>query len=131
MVVKIRLQRVGAKKKPAYRLVVADSRAPRDGAFVEVIGHYDPRTEPATIVIQQEKALQWLGRGAQPTQTAASLLSKSGISHKLISASARKPTDRKALKKKDAKKEASEAKPAAAAESKPAKAEDTKPASAS
>ena len=80
--VKIRLQRVGRKKKPVYRVVVADSRAPRDGAFIEIIGHYDPMTEPATISIHEEKALKWLRQGAQPTQTVANLLKKQGISDK-------------------------------------------------
>lgn len=81
--VKIRLQRVGKKKKPSYRVVVADSRAPRNGRFIEIIGHYDPLTDPATVVIQEEKALNWLRQGAQPTQTVAALLSKLGISDKL------------------------------------------------
>jgi len=80
--VKIRLRRVGAKKKPAYRVVVADSRAPRDGAFVEVIGHYNPLTEPPTVVIDEDKALSWLKRGAQPSQTVASLLTKLSIMEK-------------------------------------------------
>jgi len=144
--VKIRLQRVGTKKKPAYRVVVADSRAPRDGSFIEIIGHYDPRTEPQTIVIKQEKALEWLKKGAQPTQTVAALFSKSGISDKQVSASLRKQTDRKTLKKSE-KKARAQAKPAAApeakaaaapeskaakaSEAKPAKAADTKPASPS
>ena len=78
--VKIRLQRVGRKKKPAYRVVVADSRAPRDGKIIEIIGHYDPLTDPATVVIDEEKALKWLRQGAQPTQTVASLLKKLEIS---------------------------------------------------
>jgi len=77
--VKIRLRRVGAKKSPSYRIVVADSRAPRDGAFIANIGHYDPLTDPETIVIDQEKALGWLKSGAQPTDTAARLLAKAGI----------------------------------------------------
>ena len=77
--VKIRLRRIGAKKQPSYRLVVADSRAPRDGAFIAVIGHYNPLTDPETIVIDQEKALGWLKQGAQPTDTAARLLAKAGI----------------------------------------------------
>jgi small subunit ribosomal protein S16 len=76
---KIRLRRVGAKKKPSYRLVVADIRAPRDGAFVDIIGHYDPMTDPATVVIEEEKALHWLKQGAQPTETTARLLSKAGV----------------------------------------------------
>jgi len=80
--VKIRLRRVGAKKKPSYRLVAADSRAPRDGAFIDTIGHYDPLTDPATIVINEEKALYWLGQGAQPTDTAARLITKAGIMEK-------------------------------------------------
>jgi small subunit ribosomal protein S16 len=83
--VKIRLQRVGRKKKPAYRIVVAESRAPRDGAFIEIIGHYDPLTDPATVVIHEDKALKWLRQGAQPTQTVANLLKKQGISDKLTS----------------------------------------------
>jgi small subunit ribosomal protein S16 len=81
--VKIRLQRVGRRKKPSYRVVVADSRAPRDGAFIEVIGHYDPLTDPATIVIHEEKALKWLRQGAQPTETVAGLLKRQGITDKL------------------------------------------------
>ena len=77
--VKIRLRRIGAKKNPSYRIVVADSRAPRDGAFIANIGHYNPLTDPETIVIDQEKALGWLKQGAQPTDTAARLLAKAGI----------------------------------------------------
>ncbi len=80
--VKIRLRRVGAKKKPSYRVVIADSRAPRDGAFINIIGHYDPLTEPETVVIDEEKALYWLGQGAQPTPTAARLLTKTGVMEK-------------------------------------------------
>ena len=80
--VKIRLRRVGAKNKPSYRLVVADSRAPRDGAFINIIGHYNPLTDPETVVIDEEKALHWLRQGAQPTATAARLLSKAGIIEK-------------------------------------------------
>ena len=80
--VKIRLRRVGAKNRPSYRLVVADSRSPRDGAFIATIGHYDPLSEPENVVIDEEKALNWLGKGAQPTATAARLLSKAGIMEK-------------------------------------------------
>jgi small subunit ribosomal protein S16 len=80
--VKIRLRRVGAKNKPSYRLVVADSRAPRDGAFISIIGHYNPLTDPETVVIDEEKALYWLRQGAQPTDTATRLLSKAGILEK-------------------------------------------------
>jgi len=84
--VKIRLRRVGAKKKPSYRVVVADSRAPRDGVFIEILGHYDPLTDPETVVINEEKALHWLSQGAQPTATTARLLSKTGIMEKFNSA---------------------------------------------
>ncbi len=80
--VKIRLRRVGSKNKPSYRLVVVDSRSPRDGAFINIIGHYNPLTDPETVVIDEEKALHWLRQGAQPTATAARLLSKVGITEK-------------------------------------------------
>ncbi len=80
--VKIRLRRVGAKKKPSYRLVAADSRAPRNGAFLDIIGHFNPLTDPETIVIDEEKTLHWLNHGAQPTATAARLISKAGIMEK-------------------------------------------------
>ncbi len=80
--VKIRLRRVGSKKKPSYRLVVADSRAARDGAFISTIGHYNPLTDPETVVIDEEKALHWLSQGAQPTATATRLLTKVGIMDK-------------------------------------------------
>ncbi len=76
---KIRLRRVGKKKQPIYRLVVADARAPRDGAFVETIGHYNPLTEPATVQIDVERARKWLSSGAQPTEAAARLLSQVGV----------------------------------------------------
>ena len=68
---KIRLRRVGAKHRPSFRLVIADSKAPRDGAFLNIIGHYDPLTDPETVVIDEEKALYWLRQGAQTTTTAA------------------------------------------------------------
>jgi small subunit ribosomal protein S16 len=77
---KIRLSRVGKKKRPAYRIVVADSRAARNGAPVDIVGHYDPLTDPATIVINEEKVLHWLQRGARPSEAAAKLLAKSGVS---------------------------------------------------
>lgn len=80
--VKIRLRRVGAKNKPSYRVVVADARAPRDGAFIERIGHYDPLTQPETVAIDEEKALKWLRQGAQPTEAVARLLSKTGVTAK-------------------------------------------------
>ncbi len=79
MAVRIRLQRLGRKKRPFFRLVAADARAQRDGVFLERLGHYNPITEPADVVIDEEKALKWLRRGAQPTDTAKRLLSQQGI----------------------------------------------------
>ena len=79
MAVKIRLKRMGANKKPFYRIVVADSRAPRDGKFIEEIGYFNPMTEPNQFKIDAEKAKQWLGTGAQPTDTVRALLKKNGI----------------------------------------------------
>jgi small subunit ribosomal protein S16 len=76
--VKIRLRRVGAKKQPSYRIVVADARSPRDGRFIETIGIYNPRTEPETVTIKEERALHWLGVGAQPSEPVARLLKKQG-----------------------------------------------------
>lgn len=76
---RIRLRRVGKKKKPAYRIVVADARAPRDGRFVEIVGHYDPMTDPPTITIKEDKVREWLGKGAQPSEAAAKLLARKGI----------------------------------------------------
>lgn len=78
MAVKIRLKRMGMKKKPFYRVVVADERTPRDGRFIEEIGTYDPMTNPAEIKIDNEKALQWMKNGAQPTDTVRILLKKTG-----------------------------------------------------
>ena len=79
MAVKIRLRRMGQKKAPFYRLVVADSRYPRDGRFIEEIGYYNPITEPAEIKIDADKAKKWIANGAQPTETVKSLLKKSNI----------------------------------------------------
>ena len=79
MAVKIRLKRMGAHKKPFYRVVVADSRSPRDGKFIEEIGYYNPLTNPADIKINGEIAKKWLSNGAQPTETVRSLFRKSGI----------------------------------------------------
>lgn len=84
--VKIRLRRGGTKKKPAYRVVVAEDRAPRDGAFIEIIGYYNPLTDPPTVVINEEKALSWLKKGAQPTETAAKLMARVGITKKVEAA---------------------------------------------
>ncbi|AET70094.1 ribosomal protein S16 [Desulfosporosinus orientis DSM 765] len=79
MAAKIRLCRMGAKKSPFYRMVVADSRAPRDGRFIEQIGYYDPTKSPVVLNIDEEKAMKWLSTGAQPSSTAKSLLSQAGI----------------------------------------------------
>lgn len=79
MAVRIRLQRLGRKKRPFYRLVAADARAQRDGVFLERLGHYNPIAEPADVVIDEEKAMKWLRWGAQPTDTAKRLLSQKGI----------------------------------------------------
>lgn len=82
MAVRIRLRRMGAKKAPFFRLVVADSRSPRDGRFIEEIGYYDPTKNPAVISIVEEKAIDWMQKGAQPSDTARSLLSQAGIMKK-------------------------------------------------
>ena len=79
MAVKIRLRRMGAKKAPFYRIVVADSRYPRDGRFIEEVGYYDPTKEPSVIKIDEEKAKTWLANGAQPTDTVKDILKKSGV----------------------------------------------------
>ncbi|MBQ0010496.1 MAG: 30S ribosomal protein S16 [Ruminococcus sp.] len=79
MSVKIRLRRMGAKKAPFYRVVVADSRDPRDGRFIEEIGYYNPLTNPADVKIDAEKAKAWLAKGALPTETVKSVLKKAGI----------------------------------------------------
>ena len=79
MAVKIRLKRMGQKKSPFYRIVVADARSPRDGRFIEEIGYYNPMTEPKEIKLDAEKAKKWLANGAQPTETVKVLFKKSGI----------------------------------------------------
>lgn len=79
MAVRIRLMRVGARNNPRFRLVVADSRAPRNGGFIEILGHYNPTAEPAEVNIKADRVLHWLELGAQPTETALSLLKQQGI----------------------------------------------------
>lgn len=76
--VKLRLMRMGKKKQPTYRIVAADSRSPRNGRFIEIIGHYNPRTEPSELVVKNDKAVEWLRKGAQPTEIVEKLLKKSG-----------------------------------------------------
>lgn len=83
MAVKIRLRRMGAKRAPFYRVVVADSRAPRDGRSIDEIGYYNPITEPATVKIDEEKALSWLAKGAQPSDTVRNLFKREGILKKV------------------------------------------------
>jgi small subunit ribosomal protein S16 len=90
--VKIRLRRIGAKKQPTYRFVVADARAPRDGRFIEILGHYNPRTEPKTVVVDESKAKEWLSKGAQPSMTVRRLFAEKGIMERgPVRVSKRKP----------------------------------------
>lgn len=77
--IKLRLRRMGAKKRPSYRIVVADSRSPRDGRFIESVGFYDPLTNPATIKLNEERIRHWLSVGAQPTETVESILRRNGL----------------------------------------------------
>ena len=79
MAVKIRLKKMGSKKRPFFRVVAADSRSPRDGRFIETLGHYNPLTDPPEIVLDHDKVFKWLGNGAQPTQNAADILRKAGL----------------------------------------------------
>ncbi len=80
MAVKLRLTRVGSKKNPVYRIVAADSRSPRDGKFLEIVGRYNPQTDPSTIELDEEKVRDWLSKGAQPSGTVARLLKAKGVS---------------------------------------------------
>ena len=82
MAVKLRLKRMGAKKSPFYRIVAADSRMPRDGRFIEQLGTYDPRQNPAKVSLKKEEILKWLGNGAQPSDTVKNILSKEGVMKK-------------------------------------------------
>ena len=82
MAVKIRLKRMGTKKKPFYRIVVADSRSPRDGRFIETVGTYNPLVDPAKVEIKEEDILNWLSKGAQPSDTVRNILSKEGVMKK-------------------------------------------------
>ena len=90
MAVKIRLKRMGSNKKPFYRIVVADSRSPRDGKFIEEIGYYNPVSQPKQVKINDEKAVKWLSNGAQPTDTVKSILSKEGILAKYAASKVKK-----------------------------------------
>ena len=77
--VKIRLRRMGAKKQPTYRFVVCDAKSPRDGAFIEILGHYNPRTDPKTVVVNEAKVKEWLAKGAQPSDPVRRLLAEKGL----------------------------------------------------
>lgn len=77
--VRLRLSRVGKKKQPSYRVVAMDKRAPRNGRFIEALGNYNPRTEPMTLVLKEDKIMTWLGKGASPTETVLRLLKEKGI----------------------------------------------------
>ena len=77
--VKIRLRRMGAKKQPTYRFVVCDAKSPRDGAFIEILGHYNPRTEPRTVEVDETKVREWLAKGAQPSDTVRRLFAEKGL----------------------------------------------------
>jgi small subunit ribosomal protein S16 len=79
LAVKLRLTRVGSKKNPVYRIVAADSRSPRDGKFLEIVGRYNPQTDPSTIELDEEKVRDWLSKGAQPSETVARLLKAKGL----------------------------------------------------
>ena len=82
MSVKIRLKRMGSKKRPFYRIVVADSRSPRDGRFIETVGTYNPLTDPETVTLKEEKIMNWLNNGAQPSDTVRNILSRNGVMKK-------------------------------------------------
>lgn len=82
MAVKIRLTRMGSKKKPFYRINVADSRTPRDGRFIETVGTYNPLTDPETVTLKEEKVMNWLNNGAQPSDTVRNILSRNGVMKK-------------------------------------------------
>lgn len=95
--VKIRLRRMGAKKQPTYRFVVSDVRSPRDGRFIEILGHYNPRTDPKTVVVDEAKAKEWLAKGAQPSDPVRRLFAERGICERgPVSTTKRAPKSEKA-----------------------------------
>jgi len=93
MATRIRLRRTGRRHQPAYRIVVTDSRAPRDGRFIETLGHYNPRTDPVTLEVNAEKARDWLSRGATPSDTVRSLFKKAGVFATAVSVPAAAPAE--------------------------------------
>ena len=98
MAVKLRLRRMGAKQKPFYRIVAADSRSPRDGRFIEVVGTYNPIKNPAEITIKEDRVLSWLNNGAEPTETVRSILSNQGVMKKFADS---KKKSKKVTKKEE------------------------------
>jgi small subunit ribosomal protein S16 len=134
--VKIRLMRVGKKKQPSYRVVVADSRCPRDGRFIEIIGRYAPRSEPSVVEIDTDRAVSWLQKGAQPTEQVAKLLDVTGVWDAFTAATGEpaaakpKPKTPKAVVVEAAPVEAAPAEPAPAEAAEPAPAEAAEPAPA-
>ena len=134
MAVKLRLMRVGKTKQPTYRVVAADARSPRDGRFIEIVGTYQPRHEPSTILIDDEKALKWLREGAQPTETVEKLLKINGIWEQFKPGTSDIPRHKPIVKAETpAPEAAAEVAPAAAAETEgqaevPADLEDAAPA---
>jgi small subunit ribosomal protein S16 len=125
LAVKIRLMRVGKKKQPSYRVVVADARSPRDGRFIEIIGQYAPRQEPSLVTIDSDRALHWLRNGAQPTEEASKLLEITGVWEAYRQATGKAPAAKPKAKTPKAKtvKEAPTPTPAAAAPAEAAPAE--------
>ncbi len=125
MAVKIRLTRMGAKKKPVYRIVASDSRRPRDGQYIELVGTYNPLTTPATVNIQEEVAMKWLKNGAEPTDTVRNLFSEAGIMKKFAESKGTK-AKKEAKPKKEVKEEKKAAPKKAEAKKAPAKKTTTK-----
>ena len=123
MAVKLRLKRMGAKQKPFYRIVAADSRSPRDGRFIETIGTYNPIKNPQEVSINEEKALSWLSKGAEPTDTVRSLFKSVGITKKF--ADSKKKNTKKETKKVEKKETTTEAKKTTTTKKAPAKKETT------
>ena len=132
MAVKIRLMRVGKKKQPSYRVVVADARSPRDGRFIEIIGQYAPRQEPSLVTIDSDRALHWLRNGAQPTEEASKLLEITGVWEAYRQATGKAPAAKPKAKTPKAKtvKEAPAPAAAAPAEAAPAEPAPAEPAAA-
>jgi small subunit ribosomal protein S16 len=117
--VKIRLMRVGKRKQPSYRVVVADERKPRDGRFIEIIGHYGPRAEPSVVEIDDEKAIGWLRKGAQPSEAVQKLLASTGVWERFVAERGSDPAQRYETARRVRRERHSEAAAAAAADAAP------------